>query len=167
MTHNLPPSNQIAKPLAALLLAIALPGSAMALPYRSIESAHAPSAQGGYSQAVRVDGVAGLVFVSGQIPVDRAGQVPDDFDAQCRLVWANIRHQLEAAGLDLDHVVKVTTYLGSREYAARNSAIRREVLGDRRPALTIVIAGIYDPAWLLEIEVVAAVPAGARSDAAP
>jgi 2-iminobutanoate/2-iminopropanoate deaminase len=167
MTANLPSPTRIAKPLCALLLAVVLPGAAVATNHRSIESPHAPSAQGGYSQAVRVDGVSGLVFVSGQIPVDRAGDVPADFDAQCRLVWANVRHQLEAAGLGLDDVVKVTTYLGSREHAARNSAIRREVLGERRPALTVLIAGIYDPAWLLEIEVVAAVTRPEAGAAAP
>ena len=167
MTANLPSPTRIAKPLCALLLAVVLPGAVMAANYRSTESANAPSAQGGYSQAVRVDGVSGLVFVSGQIPVDRAGDVPADFDAQCRLVWANVRHQLDAAGLGLDDVVKVTTYLGSREHAARNSAIRREVLGERRPALTVLIAGIYDPAWLLEIEVVAAVTRPEAGAAAP
>ena len=54
-----------------------------------------------------------------------------------------------------------------REHAARNSAIRREVLGERRPALTVLIAGTYDPAWLLEIEVVAAVTRPEAGAAAP
>lgn len=52
--------------------------------------------------------------------------------------------------------MKVTTFLSDRAYAAENSAIRREILGAREPALTIIIAGIFDPAWLLEIEVIAA-----------
>ena len=56
----------------------------------------------------------------------------------------------------LADIVKVTTFLSDRAYAAENSAIRREVLASLTPALTIIIAGIYDPAWLLEIEAIAA-----------
>ncbi|MFQ6392630.1 hypothetical protein ACLMAJ_04200 [Nocardia sp. KC 131] len=37
-----------------------------------------------------------------------------------------------------------------------NTSVRREVLGDHKPALTVVLAGIFDPRWLLEIEVIAA-----------
>ena len=51
---------------------------------------------------------------------------------------------------------RVTTFLSDRAHAAENSAIRQEVLAGLTPALTIIIAGIYDPAWLLEIEVIAA-----------
>jgi len=53
-------------------------------------------------------------------------------------------------------IVKVTTYLSSRDLAAASSQVRNEVLGDHRPALTVVVAEIFDPRWLLEIEVVAA-----------
>jgi enamine deaminase RidA (YjgF/YER057c/UK114 family) len=57
--------------------------------------------------------------------------------------------------MDRSNLVKVTTYLSDRAYRDENSAIRRELLGDNKPALTIVIAGFYDPAWLLEIEAIA------------
>ena len=97
-----------------------------------------------------------LVFVSGQIPVDADGAVPEAFADQCRLVWRNVEAQLRAAGMGLGDIVKVTTFLSDRAYAAENSAIRQEVLAGLTPALTMIIAGIYDPAWLLEIEVIAA-----------
>ncbi|HVQ07959.1 MAG TPA: Rid family hydrolase [Allosphingosinicella sp.] len=61
-----------------------------------------------------------------------------------------------ANGHGLADIVKVTTFLADRAHAAENGAIRREVLAGLTPALTIIIAGIYDPAWLLEIEVIAA-----------
>lgn len=54
------------------------------------------------------------------------------------------------------NLVKVTTFLASREYADENSTIRRRVLGTHRPALTVIIADIYDENWLLEIEAIAA-----------
>ena len=66
------------------------------------------------------------------------------------------RRSFAPAGMGLADIVKVTTFLSDRAYAAENSAIRQEVLAGLTPALTIIIAGIYDPAWLLEIEVIAA-----------
>lgn len=123
---------------------------------RPIEAPDAPGVQGSYSQAVEVRGHERLLFVSGQIPETRSGEVPSHFDAQCRLVWRNVEAQLIAAGMTLDHLVKVTTYLSDRRWREANGAIRREVLGTRRPALTVVVADIYDEAWLLEIEVIAA-----------
>ena len=122
----------------------------------SIEAPDAPSAEGGYAQALRISGASELLFVSGQIPVAMDGAVPRAFADQCRLVWRNVEAQLRAAGLELADIAKVTTYLSDRAFAAENSAIRREILAGHTPALTVIICDIYDPAWLLEIEVVAA-----------
>ena len=97
-----------------------------------------------------------LLFISGQIPQDAHGAVPAGFDEQARLAWANLVHQLHAAGMTPNNLLKHTTYLSDRRYRDANSAVRREVLGDHAPALTVIIADIYDEAWLLEIEAVAA-----------
>ncbi len=115
----------------------------------------APAPAGGYAQAVAVIGQARTLFVSGQIPADRDGAVPSDFKSQCRLAWRNVVHQLRAADMTLDNVVKVTTFLSERAYGIENREIRQEVLGERRPALTVIITGIFDSAWLLEIEAIA------------
>jgi 2-iminobutanoate/2-iminopropanoate deaminase len=122
----------------------------------AIEAADAPAAAGGYAQALRVRAPDELLFVSGQIPVDADGAVPETFAEQCRLVWSNVEAQLAAAGMTLADIVKVTTFLSDRVFAEENSAIRRQVLADLSPALTVVIVGIYDASWLLEIEVIAA-----------
>lgn len=123
---------------------------------KPVNAAGAPRAAGGYSQALDVTGFSRLLFISGQIPENAAGHVPTGFEDQARLVWRNVELQLKAAGLTLDNLVKVTTFLGDRRHAEANGSIRREVLGDRTPALTVVIADIYDPSWLLEIEAIAA-----------
>jgi len=117
-----------------------------------------PAALGGYAHGFVVPPGAGLLFISGQIPVDIDGETPVGFDAQCRQVWRNVLHGLSAAGLGIEHLVKVTTFLSSRDHAAINGQVRREVLGTHRPALTVVIAEIFDPDWLLEVEAVAQVP---------
>ena len=115
-----------------------------------------PAASGGYANAVEVSGAQRLLFVSGQVPLSADGLVPSGFEAQCRQVWANVLACLHEAGLGVEHLVKVTTFLSDRSHAQVNSAIRREVLGEHRPALTVVLTGIFDQEWLLEIEAVAA-----------
>lgn len=111
-----------------------------------------PELSSSYSQGIRVTGASRLLFVSGQVPETPDGEVPDGFEAQCRLAWQNVRAVLEAGEMTLENLVKVTIFLSDRRYRAANAKIRHEVLGDIRPALTIIITGIYDEAWLLEIE---------------
>ena len=110
----------------------------------------------GYSQALEIAGHTRMLFVSGQIPVGVDNTVPEGFEAQCRLAWNNVEAQLKAAGMTLDNLVMHRTYLADRRYALLNRSVRNEVLGGRETALTVVIAGIFDDAWLLEIEAVAA-----------
>ncbi|MDQ3737977.1 MAG: RidA family protein [Actinomycetota bacterium] len=123
---------------------------------RTVESPHGPPAAGGYSQAVSVVGASELLFISGQIPVDRSGAVPPDFATQCRQVWANVLNQVTEAAMTSANLVKVTTFLADRANADENRAIRSEILGEHAPALTVVITGIFDEGWLLEIEAIAA-----------
>lgn len=115
-------------------------------------------AQGGYAHAVEVAAHCRLLYISGQIPVRADGHVPVSFAAQCHVVWDNLLAVLAAAGYEPGHLVKVTTFLSSASHGDENGAIRRERLGDVTPALTVIITGIYDPAWLLEIEAIAARP---------
>ncbi len=123
---------------------------------KHLNSIKAPVATGGYSQAVEVSEVRRTLYISGQIPVAVDGHTPGTFKEQARLAWENVKHQLEAADMSLDNLVRHTTYLSDRKYCEENAEVRREVLGDRQPALTVIIAKIYDEAWLLEIEAVAA-----------
>jgi 2-iminobutanoate/2-iminopropanoate deaminase len=120
-----------------------------------ITSREGPPASGGYAQACLVEGFKRVLHVSGQIPVDADGAVPAGFEEQARLVWKNVERQLTAAQMGLENIVKHTTYLASRDDRTKNSKIRQEILGSLSPALTVIIAAIYDEAWLLEIEVVA------------
>ncbi len=100
--------------------------------------------------------MARLLFISGQIPQTREGHVPVGAEDQCRLVWTNVIAALTAAGMGVGNLVKVTTYLSDRAYATTNTAVRQQVLGDHRPALTVIVTGIWDPTWLIEVEAIAA-----------
>lgn len=115
-----------------------------------------PPVQGSYPQAVEVTGATRWLFVSGQVPTRPDGGLSPGFTEQCRQCWANLEAQLRAADMTLDNLVKVTTFLSDRRYADQNRAVRLEVLEGRQPALTVIITGIFDEDWLVEIEAVAA-----------
>jgi 2-iminobutanoate/2-iminopropanoate deaminase len=121
-----------------------------------INGSAAPQPVGGYSQAIEIHEARRLLFISGQVPESPGGDVPVDFTSQARLAWSNVKAQLEAASMSIDNLVKVTIFLSSREYAAPNSEVRSEYLGSHAPALTVIITGIFDEKWLLEIEAYAA-----------
>jgi len=121
-----------------------------------VNAASAPQAAGGYSQAVEVSGAQRLLLISGQIPEHPTGVVPEGFPAQARLVWRNVLAQLSAAEMTVANLIKVTIFLSSRDFAAANREARQEFLGTHSPALTVIITGIFDERWLLEIEAVAA-----------
>ena len=94
--------------------------------------------------------------MSGQIPVTTDGKVPGDFEAQARQAWANLIAQLHAADMTLDNLVKVTIFLSDRKYIADIGACVSRFSAGRKVALTTIITGIFDEAWLLEIEGIAA-----------
>jgi len=109
-----------------------------------------------YAQGALVTDARRILFISGQVPETPDGTVPGDFEAQCRLAWRNVLTVLKDAGMSERNLVKVTVFLADRRDREANARIRHEVLGDHSPALTIIITGIYDEAWLLEIEAIAA-----------
>ncbi len=116
---------------------------------------NAPSVSGGYSQGVEIAGPGRWLHISGQIPTTTTGEVASDFETQCRQVWTNLKAVLTSAGMTTHDLVKVTTYLSDRRYRQANSLIRREELDGAAPALTVLVSGIYDESWLLEIEAMA------------
>ncbi|MCK1336134.1 RidA family protein [Bradyrhizobium sp. 38] len=115
---------------------------------------HAPAA--GYSLGVELTQHRRLLFISGQVPERTDGTVPDGFEAQCEQAWRNVMEVLAAAGLGVEHLVKLTTFLTDRNHVVTNRTIRCAMLGEHQPALTVVIVETVDSKWLLEIEAIAA-----------
>lgn len=128
----------------------------MSAAIRPLTGDGSPPVEGSYPQAVEVTGPTRWLYLSGQIPVAPDGSLAADFIGQCDQVWSNIETQLAAADMTLDNLVKVTTFLSDRAYALENRAVRLRRLAGRQPALTVIVAGIFDEAWLVEIEAVAA-----------
>jgi enamine deaminase RidA (YjgF/YER057c/UK114 family) len=97
-----------------------------------------------------------MLFISGQTPQDDRGAVAEGFDDQCRQAWRNVLAILAKSEMTERNLVKVTVFLARRSDREANARIRHEMLGEHSPALTVVIAGIYEENWLIEIEAIAA-----------
>jgi 2-iminobutanoate/2-iminopropanoate deaminase len=119
-----------------------------------IQTKSAPAAIGPYSQAIKA---GGLVFVSGQIPIDpETGEfVAGGIAEQTERVLKNLTAVLEAAGSGLDKVVKTTVFLASmKEFAAMNEVYARFFSSAPPARATVEAAGLPRDARV-EIEAVA------------
>jgi 2-iminobutanoate/2-iminopropanoate deaminase len=119
-----------------------------------VRSNRAPAAIGPYSQAV-VSG--GLVFCSGQIPLDpESGEiVPGGAKEQTDRVLTNLSAVLEEAGSSFAHVVKATVFLSRMsDFSAMNEVYARH-FGDHRPARSTVEVAALPKGARVEIECVA------------
>lgn len=117
-------------------------------------SPNVPAAVGPYSQAVRS---GGLLFCSGQIPINPATSQIDasDVEGQARQVLANIQSLLAAQNLGMHDVVKATVFLTSMADFAKVNPIYNEAFQGHKPARsTVAVAGLPLGAQI-EIEVVA------------
>jgi enamine deaminase RidA (YjgF/YER057c/UK114 family) len=112
---------------------------------------------GAYHHAVVLPPGARVLHSAGQIGARPDGAVPEGAEAQSALVWDNLLGILEAAGMDVTDIVKLTAYVvGAENYPAYASA-RSRVLGTHRPASTAVcVASLLRPEWLIEVEMIAA-----------
>ncbi len=99
---------------------------------KKIETTSAPAAIGPYSQAIQA---GGLLFLSGQIPLDPATGVlvEGGIEAQTRQVLANLRAVLQAAGLDFTALVKTTIFLTDLNDFAVVNAIYGECFSEAIP----------------------------------
>ena len=122
---------------------------------KTIFTEQAPAAIGPYSQAM-VSG--GLVFTSGQIPIDPAtGEVVvSDIFMQTEQVMKNLRAVLEAAGTDLTRVVKATCFLASMDDFDAFNVIYSKYMASR-PARSCVAVKTLPKHVLCEVECIAEV----------
>jgi enamine deaminase RidA (YjgF/YER057c/UK114 family) len=123
------------------------------MPRRLISSGSAFEAQIGYSRAV-VEG--DFVFVSGTTGFDYATMtLAQGVVAQCDQAFRNIEAALREAGGSMDDIVRATFILPDRADWPPCWPTVQRWLGRARPAATMLVAGLMDPAILIEIEVTA------------
>lgn len=118
----------------------------------------APKAIGPYSQAVSADG---WLFTSGQIALDPASgeMVGGGFEAQARRVLENLRAVLGSAGCGFADVVRATVYVVDLADFPKLNALYGEAMGDHRPARSTVQVAALPKGALVEIDLIARIPA--------
>ena len=111
-----------------------------------------------YSHGAEVEAGSRLLYIAGQVGrrgVD--GDILPDFESQVRQTYANIEEVLKGADMDLTNPVKMTTYITDRKNLETMRDIRKEILGNHKPAHTLVIAaGLAFEEYLIEVECIAA-----------
>lgn len=120
---------------------------------KKVETQNAPAAIGPYSQAMIV---GNLVYTSGQIPINPAsGNIEAaDIEGQAHQACKNIAAVLEAAGSNLDKVIKTTCFLSDiKNFAAFNAVYEQYFTS--KPARSCVEVSALPKAALVEIEVIA------------
>jgi 2-iminobutanoate/2-iminopropanoate deaminase len=124
-----------------------------------VHSDDAPKAIGPYSQAIKING---MVFTSGQIPIDASSAngdlVAGGVTEQTHQVFKNLIAVLAAAGTDLKHVVRSGVFLKNMSDFAAMNAVYAQYFPENPPARSTVEVARLPKDSLVEIEVIALVP---------
>ena len=121
---------------------------------QAIKTPNAPQPIGPYSQAVMTNG---LLFVSGQGAVDPStGKlVGTEIESQTRQTLTNVRNIVEASGLSMRDILRVSVYLKNMQDFKRMNEIYKSFFSDAPPARTTIQAELPLPDMLIEIDCVA------------
>jgi enamine deaminase RidA (YjgF/YER057c/UK114 family) len=112
---------------------------------------------GRYSHAIELPPNARLVFASGQVGVDKAGKPGGTIEKQCELAWKNVVAILKDARMAPADLVRIQVYLTDARFIPVYRAIRDKYIGPVPPASTLlIVSALADPAFLVEIEAIAA-----------
>jgi len=125
------------------------------LPKKHVQTENAPRPIGPYSQGVIA---GGLLFLSGQIPVDPVTNeiVAGDIQAQTERVLQNLLAVLKEAKLGPEHVVKTTVYLKDMADFPRMNEVYARYLGKEPPARSTIQAAALPKNVSVEIDLIAA-----------
>ena len=121
---------------------------------KKLHSDKAPKAIGPYSQAIVA---GGLVFASGQVPIDPAtgNFVEGGIKEQTKQSLTNVSNVLAEAGIDLSHVVKTTVFLSDMDNFAAMNEVYASFFSEPYPARSAVAVKTLPKGALVEIEVIA------------
>lgn len=119
-----------------------------------ISTENAPKALGPYSQAIKVNG---MIYCSGQIPIDPAvnAVTAETIEDQTKQAITNLKNVLEKAGSSLSKVVKTTVFISDMNEFARLNAVYAELFGDTKPARSCVQVARLPKDVKIEIEAIA------------
>jgi 2-iminobutanoate/2-iminopropanoate deaminase len=130
---------------------------------REVLTPDAPRPSGHYAQAIVHNG---LVYVSGQLPIDPAGgeRRTGSIEEQTEQALRNLAAILEAANSGLSRVLKTTVYVSDIGLWSRVDAVYRAFFGDHHPARAVVPVRELHYGFQVEIEAVAVVMEDSKTD---
>ncbi len=112
---------------------------------------------GMYSHGIEVPPQARWLYITGQVGIDAEGRTATTIEEQCRLTWWNIEQVLASADMGIRDLVRVNAYLIDPRFIEPYRVARDAVLGDARPASTVLVVSMLAlPEFWVEIEAVAA-----------
>ena len=114
-----------------------------------------------YSHGIIVEGATKTLYVAGQTSRDSQGNIVCRGDAagQTRQVLENMKKVVEGAGGRMEDIAKTTVYITDIQYREAVTKVRQEFFRGDPPANTlVVISGLADPAFLVEIEAIVPLP---------
>jgi enamine deaminase RidA (YjgF/YER057c/UK114 family) len=109
-----------------------------------------------YVHALEVIGPQRFLFVSGTMGLDPTGAPGKTLEEQLDLIWSNIRTILASAGMSVDNIVRLTSYLTDPAFTDANVKARLAALHGRTIPTTAIVVRTLVSTWLVEIEIVAA-----------
>ena len=124
------------------------------VPHNPIEGIYPATAD--YVHAMEVRGADRLLFVAGTVGLDAHAKPGETLTEQLDLIWNNIRAILASAGMTVDNIVRLTSYLRDAGFAGANAEARARALGGRVVPTTAIVVETLVSDWLVEIEVIAA-----------
>jgi len=114
----------------------------------------------GYSQIATVTGGT-IVFISGQVALDKSGNVvgKEDFQAQLEQVFENLNAAVEATGGTFDDVIKLNSYVVDMSHLAEFREVRDKYVNVKNPpaSTAVQVPRLFRPEFLVEVEAVAVV----------
>ena len=121
---------------------------------KKVTTPNAPTAIGPYSQGIIA---GGLLFASGQIPLDPATGtiVSGGIEAQAHQAFTNVKNVVEAAGITMSAVLKVTVFMADMADFAAVNAIYAQYFTEPYPARSAVAVKSLPKGALIEVEVIA------------
>lgn len=109
-----------------------------------------------YSEGMEVTPGVRTLYIAGQVGWDEHKNVPGGIEAQTELLFQNMQHVLESAGMTFADIVKMNTYLVEPDDLAGYGAVRARMLQGVKPAATLVyIKQLIRPELLVEVDAVA------------
>lgn len=120
--------------------------------FRNPQSIHEPL--GSYSHQIEISGNEHILVLSGQVGMRQDGTVPEDPFEQINIAFENILHNLQAANMDVNDIIKLTYYLvGEIDTAKRREIVLSKLQGHQPCSTLLYVAALASPMFKVEIDV--------------